>query len=65
VTTLDRSWRKSTRSNVNGACVEVRRLAGAVQVRDLKDRRAAVLSFSTDAWRGFVAAVHTGEFDRP
>ena len=64
MTLLGRSWRKSTRSNVNGACVEVRRLASTVQVRDTKDRRGPVLSFSTDEWQRFVVGVHTGEFDR-
>jgi len=62
---LGSSWRKSTRSNVNGACVEVRRLKGRVQVRDTKDRRGPVLTFSADTWRGFVVDIHTGEFDRP
>jgi hypothetical protein len=62
---MGKSWRKSTRSNVNGACVEVRRRASTVQVRDTKDRRGPVLTFSTDAWRAFVAGVHAGRFDRP
>ncbi len=65
MTSMGNSWRKSTRSNVNGACVEVRRLASSVQVRDTKDRRGPVLTFSTDVWRGFVVGVHTGQFDRP
>ena len=62
---LDATWRKSTRSNNNGACVEVRRLAAAVEVRDTKDRNGPVLSFTTGSWRSFVTAIHGGEFDRP
>ncbi len=62
---LDQTWRKSTRSNNNGACVEVRKSAGNVEVRDTKDRGGPVLSFSSASWRGFVAAIHSGEFDRP
>jgi hypothetical protein len=62
---LDETWRKSTRSSTNGSCVEVRQLSSAVQVRDTKDRTGPVLSFPTDAWQGFVAGVHNGEFDRP
>jgi hypothetical protein len=65
VPTLNAVWRKSTHSNINGSCVEVRCVATTVQVRDTKDRDGAVLSFSTPAWRTFVLAVGGGEFDRP
>jgi hypothetical protein len=64
VTSLDETWRKSSRSGTNGACVEVRRTEGEVQVRDTKDRTGPTLSFPTDAWRHFVAGLHAGEFDR-
>lgn len=62
---LDATWRKSSRSGSEGACVEVRRVPSSVQVRDTKDRTGPVLSFPTDAWQGFIAAVHDGEFERP
>jgi hypothetical protein len=65
VPSLDSNWRKSTNSSINGACVEVRRVPTAVQVRDTKDRSGPVLSFPADAWRGFITGVHNGEFDRP
>jgi hypothetical protein len=65
VSSLDHIWRKSTRSSNNGSCVEVRLVSTAVQVRDTKDRTGPVLSFPADAWHGFIAAVHEGEFDRP
>ncbi len=61
---LDATWRKSSRSGADGACVEVRRTSRAVQVRDTKDRSGPVLSFPTEAWHGFIAGVHDGEFDR-
>ena len=61
---LDATWRKSSRSGSEGACVEVRRLSAAVQVRDTKDRTGPMLTFPTDAWQIFIAGVHQGEFDR-
>ena len=62
---LDATWRKSSRSGSEGSCVEVRRLPAAIQVRDTKDRTGPVLSFPAEAWHGFIAGVHEGEFDRP
>jgi hypothetical protein len=65
VPSLDTAWRKSTHSSNNGSCVEVRRVAAAIEVRDTKDRTGPVLTFTTDSWQTFVAAIHVGEFDRP
>jgi len=65
VPSLDATWRKSSRSSTNGSCVEVRRVAAAVEVRDTKDRSGPVLTFTADSWRSFVGAVHVGDFDRP
>ncbi|MEU7754418.1 DUF397 domain-containing protein [Micromonospora sp. NPDC049171] len=50
-------WRKSTKSGGNGGnCVEVAdNLPGVVLVRDTKDRDGGTLTFSPQAWGGFVA----------
>ncbi|MEU3452310.1 DUF397 domain-containing protein [Micromonospora sp. NPDC006766] len=49
------TWRKSTRSNGSGDCVEVAdNLAGRVAVRDSKDVSGPVLAFSQAAWSHFV-----------
>ncbi|MEU5942937.1 DUF397 domain-containing protein [Micromonospora sp. NPDC047548] len=49
-------WRKSTRSDDAGNCVEVAdNLPGVVLVRDSKHRSGPTLTFAPDAWRAFVA----------
>jgi hypothetical protein len=57
-------WRMSSHSGANGDCVEVAgNLPGAVAVRDSKDRGAAALVFTPEAWNVFVAGMKVGEFD--
>lgn len=62
---LDDTWRKSTHSNVEGSCVEVRQYGSAVQVRDTKQAGAGpTLAFNPERWSAFVARVRKGEFDQ-
>ncbi|MEU7843367.1 DUF397 domain-containing protein [Micromonospora sp. NPDC049114] len=50
-------WRKSTRSNNGGECVEVAdNLPGVVGLRDSKDPTGPALTFSSAAWATFVRA---------
>ena len=51
------TWRKSSHSGANGACVEVAVPGEAmIAVRDSKDPQGPALCFSADAWSAFVAA---------
>ena len=56
---LTPAWAKSSYSDPNGGnCVEARQPGpGTVQVRDSKAPGGPVLSFSSDCWRAFIAAV--------
>jgi hypothetical protein len=56
---------KSSLSYHNGSCVEVAGLGDdIIRVRDSKNPRGAVLSFTPAEWDAFIGGVHNGEFDR-
>jgi hypothetical protein len=58
------TWRKSTRSDSGGNCVQAAKAAdGRIGVRDSKDPAGPVLMFTRDEWNAFVEGVHLGEFD--
>lgn len=56
-------WRKSSRSNGTGECVEVAITPIVVGVRDTKNRDGGLLAISPAAWAAFLASVKTGEID--
>lgn len=55
-------WRKSTKSQDNGGCVEVADLGQFIAVRDSKNPDGPALIFGYDQWSTFVAGVGAGEF---
>ena len=56
-------WVKARRSSNAGACVEVRRHGGMIEVRDSKDSSGPVLRFTGPEWDAFLDGVHNAEFD--
>ena len=46
-------WRKSTRSQNGGNCIEVAPLAEVIAVRDSKDPSGSVLAVDPSAWDAF------------
>jgi hypothetical protein len=56
-------WRKSSYSGGGNNCVEAARVGDACAVRDSKDPEGGHLTFSTGAWRQFLAEVKRGAHD--
>ncbi len=50
-------WRTSSYTGTSGNCVEVAAAAGAVLVRDTKDREGPVLAVPATAWRAFLVDI--------
>ena len=56
-------WVKASASDAEGQCVELRRHAGMVEVRDSKDPDGPVLRFSSDELAAWIDGASKGEFD--
>jgi len=58
------AWRKSQRSNSQGACVELARLDSAtVAMRNSRDPQGTALIYPADSVRAMVSALRSGHFD--
>jgi hypothetical protein len=47
------NWRKSSRSNGSGQCVETASAGNAVAVRDTEDRDGVILTITAEVWQRF------------
>jgi Domain of unknown function (DUF397) len=59
------TWRKSSHSQGNGACVEISFVPGATGIRDSKDPDGGHLSVDQRPFASFLRRVKTGRLDRP
>jgi hypothetical protein len=58
------TWRKSTHSSADSACVEMARLPdGTVLVRNSNHRDAGTVAFTPTEMHAWLAGVKAGEFD--
>ena len=61
----ERGWFKSSFSDDNEGCVQVRFTGGEAQVRDSKDITGPVLVFDRCEWEAFLLGAFNGEFEMP
>jgi hypothetical protein len=58
------AWIKASKSNDEGSCVEQRRHAGMIEIRDTKDDGAGpILRFTNAEFAAWLDGAKRGEFD--
>ncbi|HET9654206.1 MAG TPA: DUF397 domain-containing protein [Kineosporiaceae bacterium] len=55
-------WIKAAASSTSGQCVEMRRIGGAVEVRDSKDPNGPTLRFSGTQFAAWLDGADGGEY---
>lgn len=55
--TIEKAWRKSTKSGAGNACVEVLITETDTGIRDSKAPKSGSLTVSSVAWRQYIGAV--------
>jgi Domain of unknown function (DUF397) len=63
--TSDTGWIMSSRSTGNGgSCVQARRHADLIEVRNSKQPDAGTVRFTAEEWDSFLDGAKKGEFDQ-
>jgi hypothetical protein len=58
------AWRKSQRSNSQGACVEIARIdAGTVAMRNSRDPQGPALIYRRESIEALIEGLRNGDFD--
>lgn len=57
------TWKKSSFSGPHGNCVEFRRVADGVEVRDSKHPGAGTIHYTDSEWQAFIDGAKNDEFD--
>lgn len=55
----DQAWRKSSRSNAQSACVELRVGATRIDIRDTKNRSGGTITIGAAPFRAFLSGCKT------
>lgn len=58
---VTKTWRKSSRSSAENACVELSVATARTEIRDSKNQAGATLSIPAGTWVGFLARVKADE----
>ena len=56
-------WKTSMSCHANGQCVRIAKVGQQIAVGDSKNPNGAVLLFTKEEWRDFVAGVKNQEFE--
>lgn len=60
---LSHQWQKPERSGDSGACAEIRRVDGMIEVRNDRRPDAGTVVFDAAEWAALIGSIKDGQFD--